>query len=187
MFKALTPNDIFNSAGKTCNVLTYPELSKFKKVDDIFKYGNSLYGLLKPNLPFDDNSCILLYMSKPNFGHWCIINRHQKKGKTTRIDFLDSYGNMIDDQLDFINDDFREDSNQLKAHLSRLLSNAKVPVHFNDVQMQVLDGKISTCGRYVSLFLKHNDLTVEDFVNTLTKSSDIFKIPIDELVTFLTR
>lgn len=185
--KALTPNDIFDIAGKTCNVLKYPELSEFKSIKDIFKKGSSLFSQLRPDLPFDNDSCILLYMSKPNFGHWCTINRYRNKnGSTKRIDFLDSYGDTIDDQLEFIPDEFREESNQLTAHLCKLLAKEKVPIHYNNVQMQVMEGGISTCGRYAALFLKYNDVTVEKFVNGLIGAAKKYNIPIDELVTIMT-
>ena len=185
--KALSPNDIFTIAGKTCNVIKYPDLSEFNSIDDIFQEGNSLYGMIRPDLPFDDDSCIILYMSKPNFGHWCTINRYRnKKGDLRRIDFLDSYGDMIDDQLEFINKDFRGISNQLTAHLCGLLSKEKVPIHYNNIQLQALQGGISTCGRYAALFLKFNNLTVEKFANSLLAASEKYKIPIDQLVTLMT-
>lgn len=185
--KALTPNEIFSIAGKTCNVIKYPDLSEFNSIDEIFEEGNSLYGLMRKDLPFDEDSCIILYMSKPNFGHWCTVNRYRdKNGNTKRIDFLDSYGDMIDDQLDYINNKFRGQSNQLTAHLCKLLDKADVPVHFNNVQLQVFGGNISTCGRYAALFLKHNNMKVENFTNSLLAASEKYKIPIDRLVTLMT-
>jgi len=178
--KALSPSDIFDIAKKTCSVLKYPDLSNFKNIDEIFEEGSSLYQQLKPDYPFDDNTCILLYMSKPNFGHWCTINRYK-----THYDFLDPYGTIIDDQLDHINPDFREESNQERAHLCRLLTKTKKPVHYNDTQLQILDGSTSTCGRYAALFLKFNQVPVERFAQLLIKGAQKGKMTVDDLVTVM--
>lgn len=176
-YKALSPNDIFNIAKKTCNVLKYPDLEKFDNIDQIFEEGSSLYQYLKPEYPFSENTCILLYMSKPNFGHWCTINKYDD-----HYDFLDPYGTVIDDQLDYINKDFRKKSNQEEAHLCKLLKNTDKDVHYNDKRLQKMDGKTSTCGRYAALFLKYNDIPVEKFVKMLKSP----KIDIDDLVTAMT-
>lgn len=178
--KALSPTDIFKIAGKTCNVLKYPELSRFNDINEVFEEGSSLYNHLMPDLPFDENTCILLYMTRPNFGHWCTIKRFDD-----RIDFLDPYGDQVDDQLDFINKKFRDSSNQDRAHLCRLL--LKSPgreVHYNDLPIQLLDSMTATCGRYAALFLKH-DLHVEDFVNQLVDASLKYRVPIDDIVSYI--
>ena len=179
--RALSPSDIFHIAGKTCNVLRYPELSKFNDINEIFEAGSSLYGQILPQYPFDDNTCILLYMTRPNFGHWCTINRYP----SGRLDFLDPYGDLVDDQLEYINKKFKKESHQDKAYLCKLLQKSE-NVHYNDKQIQKLDNETATCGRYAALFLKYNTLHVEQLVNALIQASKKHKISIDDLVTSMT-
>lgn len=185
-YEALSPSDIFNIAKKTCNILKYPDLSRLETIDDIFHEGSSLYNTIRPDLPFDNNTCILLYMTRPNFGHWCTLTRRIENDEVVEYDFLDPYGDVIDDQLEFINKKFRKESNQQRAHLCRLLSTTDIPVHYNDKQLQKLDGKIATCGRYAAIFLKFNQIPVELLANTLIRYSKKYNIDIDDLVTLMT-
>ena len=186
--KALSTADIFDIAKMTCNVLKYPDLKYMNNLNDLFEESSSDYRLLRPHYDFDDNTCILLYMSRPNFGHWCSITRKVDldSGTDMRIDFLDPYGTIIDDQLDFINQDFRDESDQNKAYLCKLLSNFNGDVHYNSIQLQKLDGKSSTCGRYAALFLKYNQIPVERFAELLKKASKKNNISVDDLVTAMT-
>jgi hypothetical protein len=191
--KALSTTDIFDIARKTCNVLKYPDLQQFDSIDDLFEESSSDYQLLRPQYDFDDNTCILLYMSRPNFGHWCSITRkpdnaHDVPSRRggTRLDFLDPYGTIIDDQLDFINPKFRHESSQDQAYLCKLLSDFDGEVHYNNIPLQKLDGKTSTCGRYAALFLKYNQIPVEKFANSLKKASIKHKIPVDDIVAMMT-
>ncbi len=187
--KALSPVDIFRIAEKTCNVLKYPDLKDFEDIDQLFEEGSSLYKYLTPEYDFDNNTCILLYMSHPNFGHWCSISRIPENGRV-KYQFLDPYGTIIDDQLEYIKKEFREESDQDKAYLCKLLLKAidedKADVHYNEKRMQKLDGKTSTCGRYAALFLKYNQVPVEDFAKILMKASKKHKIEVDDLVTAMT-
>ena len=186
--KALSTADIFDIAKMTCNVLKYPDLKYMNDLNDLFEESSSDYRLLRPQYDFDYNTCILLYMSRPNFGHWCSITRKVDldAGTRLRIDFLDPYGTIIDDQLDHINQNFRDESDQNKAYLCKLLSNFNGDVHYNSIQLQKLDGKSSTCGRYAALFLKYNQIPVERFAELLKKASKKSNISVDDLVTAMT-
>lgn len=183
--RPLSVSEIFDIAKKSCNVVPYSEMCSIPNIDYLFDR-NSLYSI-DSEYPFDDNSCIILYLTSDNFGHWCILNRNKER---TSYGFLDSYGEMLDDQLKHIDSKYRHDSNQDANYLSKMLydlvKDDEAKVNYNDVQLQTLNDKIATCGRYVGLFLKHNDLTVEEFANTLSESSSKYGIPIDMLVTMLT-
>lgn len=183
--KPLSVLEIFDIANKSCNVIPYSDMSQFSNIDELFE--ENPYYTIQTEYPYDNNSCIILYLTSDKYGHWCILNRNPER---TLYQFLDSYGEMLDDQLHHIDEKFRDSSNQDKNYLSKLLydlvSNSKTDVHYNDSQMQMLNDKIATCGRYVGLYLKHNQMKVEDFVNTLVKSSDEYQIPLDLLVTMLT-
>lgn len=191
----LGTDEIFKIAGKSCNVFPYADLKYVSDINELFEYDP--FHVLESEYPHDENSCIIIFLTKDYFGHWCILNRiltqFLSKGEIKSkyiYSFLDSYGEMIDDQLNHIDKKYRKLSGQTSNFLSDILYNAVKnnddQVRFNDIKMQVLSNKISTCGRYAALFLKHNDLTVEEFVETLEKAVEKYKYPVDVLVTMLT-
>jgi len=175
--KPTSPYDLFNIAEKSCNVFTYPEITKFKKYKDLFKKGNSEYPLQVP-YPFDDRFCIILYLTGDRCGHWTCVS-YNKSG----INFLDSYGDVVDDQLKHVDMNI---IGQHKKHLINILAASGLPIRYNDMRLQKLSNNIATCGRYCALYLKYNYMTVEDFVNVLRKKSIEYKMTPDELVCKLT-
>jgi len=185
--KPLGVDEIFEIAGKSCNVFPYADLKNVKNIDNLFEYDP--YHAMDSIYPYDPNSCIIIFLTKDYFGHWCILNRIKDKKKFI-YSFLDSYGEMIDDQLKHIDKRYRKLSGQNSNYLSDILYNAvknnNSEVRYNNVEMQVLSDKISTCGRYAALFLKYNEMTVEEFVDTLEQAVRVYGYPIDVLVTILT-
>lgn len=188
--RPLDVTQIFEIAKKSCNIIPYSDMFQISSIDELFS-DNPLYSI-QSEYPKDDNSCIILYLTSKNFGHWCILNKIEDDDKII-YGFLDSYGELLDDQLNHVSEDFKQVSNQEDNYLTTLLYEAiknvpsnKLSVHYNDTQMQMLNDKISTCGRYVALFLKYNYMTVEDYVKTLTEAAEDYNIPIDMLVTMLT-
>lgn len=177
--ESTTPLDIFKIAGKICNLFTYPEIRKFKNINQLFKKGNSSVAELCPiNLPFDKKCCVILYLAGENFGHWCALT---KRGND--INFLDSYGEVIDDQLESVNNNI---PGQDKKYLVKLLNKFRGDVYFNDIQMQKMTQNIATCGRYAGLFLKYDYLPVDKFVDTLMKLAKKNNMTCDELVVVVT-
>lgn len=175
-----TPIDLYKIGGKRCNVFTYPEISKFTSISQLFKKGNSE---LEKNcsllLPFTNKCCIILYLNGPRSGHWTMLNKRKNA-----IDFLDSYGDVIDDQLQYVNKNI---IGQNKKKLIGLLKKYHGDVWYNDIKLQKLSSNISTCGRYCGLYLKYNYMNVDKFCNMLVKCSDNFGITTDQLVCILTK
>lgn len=185
--RPLSVDEIFSISGKSCNVFPYADLKYINNIDELFDYDP--FHIIGTEYPHDENSCIIIFLTKDYFGHWCILNRLLKNKKYI-YSFLDSYGEMIDDQLNHIDEKYKKLSGQSSNFLSDILYNAiknnDDQVRYNNIKMQVLSDKISTCGRYAALFLKYNDMIIEEFVKTLEKAVDKYKIPIDLLVTMLT-
>ncbi len=177
--KPTTPYDMFKIAGKRCNVFTYPEISKFKKYTQLFAKGNSPIPLNDQlnKYPFDDRFCIILYLTGERVGHWTCIS-YNKKG----INFLDSYGDVIDDQLKFVDSDI---IGQNKKYLLNILAKSKIPLYYNDLRLQKYNTNIATCGRYCALYLKFNHMKIDDFMKMLAKESKKYKMTPDELVCAL--
>ena len=139
----LSGQDIHDIVGEEIPIVTSSELQEVSSLFDVFKGGNK---------------ALVLYDSQNTgdtiMGHWCCI-LWNKDG----ISFYDPYGDFIDDQLDFINQDYRIETNQIKGALSRLIYNSPFKkIHYNPHKHQNINNKDSaTCGRHCSLFLKYGE------------------------------
>ncbi len=197
MEKSLTASEIFEIAGKCCNVFTYPEFKYFINSPiklDIFKKNNNLNLSWetelaeKKGLPFDNNFIVIIYLSKPNYGHWCGLKRIKIKGGYS-YNFLDSYGIIPDDQLDLINVKFRKKSDQIRRWLTEYLYKylgKNDEFRYNDKMMQKVGPKIATCGRYIAAYLFFNNMFVEDFIKFLESLTFKTGLDFDHVITYLT-
>lgn len=173
--------DIFNIAGKVCNMFVYEQLEDIESIPCLFENNHVFDCVIGDSLPYTPNSCLLLYRTNENMGHWCVLNR--SKG---RYDFLDSYGDVPDDQLEHIDEDFRFQSNQIRRHLTNLLDNARNTIHYNSKQLQEYSTDVSTCGRYAAMFIKYNGLPVEKFCKMIANDAKKLNMNTDEYVTVFT-
>ena len=147
---SLSGQDIMKLMKDKTKIISYKEINKFKSIDEL------LY-------PF--NSVFILYESKKNSGHWTVLFKLHKK----EIEFFDSYGLNIDDELKFINKEFRKNSNQLKTLLTRLLLKDfnKYIIHYNNYQFQKFNSNIATCGRWCIFRLLNKKLYINEFYNKI--------------------
>ena len=176
--KPTTPYELFAIADKKCNIFTYPEITRFKSYKDLFKYGNSPIPMIDDGLPFDDRFCIILYLTGEKTGHWtCLANNRYG------INFLDSYGDVIDDQLKHVDQNI---IGQNKKYLIDLLAKSKKTIYYNDLQLQRLNENIATCGRYCALYFKYNYMNVDDFIKKLLIKAKEYNISPDLTVCILT-
>lgn len=174
--------DIFNIAGKMCNVFTYPEIRQFKDINQLFKMGNSpIEQEISLELPFDKTSVVILYKSGPNFGHWTMV-----KKVDDGYHFLCSYGTIVDDVLQFSDPEFNYQIGQDKNYLGGLLAKSGKSIYYNHNPLQAVDDDIATCGLYCALFLKHDNLSVDDFAELIKKVGDEYKMSNDMVVALLT-
>ena len=81
------------------------------------------------------------------------------------ITYFNSYGSYLDGPLDYIPQDFADETKQKFPYLTKLLSESDYEIHYNDVQLQVMDGKSATCGRWVGWFFRQSKAgkTIEQF------------------------
>lgn len=162
---ALSGNDIYNACENNIKILKYNQLKNFNNIDDVFN-------------PY--NAVALLYEIKPNYGHWVLILRHPKS-KT--IEFFDSYGMFIDDQLEHINMDFRKESGQKFITLSKLLAESNYKVIFNHSKVQSKKKNVSSCGRHLCLRYLLRDIPLRKYIKII--KSDGYNDS-DDVVTYLT-
>jgi hypothetical protein len=109
------------------------------------------------------NMVLIIYRSREDFGHWCGIFRSKD---LRRVTYFNSYGAYIDKALDYIPEEFRDVSQQNFPFLLKLLNESSYEIHYNDIQLQVMDGKSATCGRWVGWFFHCSKMgkSIEEFV-----------------------
>jgi len=129
------------------------------------------YNIL-PKLPI-----ILLYEIKKGFGHWVTILRTPEG-----IEHFDSYGFVPDDELSFVPEYFKYESNQNYKYLLNLLYESGEQINYNPYPLQKGDNT-ATCGRWAVLRNLFNYLTTDQFAKMINKTSKQLNITSDELVS----
>ena len=157
-------NDILKDKTK---ILTYQYLNKIDNINE----------LLEPYKNF-----ILLYLSKPKFGHWVCVLKHPD-----RIEFFDPYGGTYepDVELDEIDNHIKKITNQDFPYLSQLIYDSRYPVEFNNYQFQQYGDDIQTCGRHCIMRVLLKDLLLDDYYEFMNELSRKFNINFDQIVTIV--
>lgn len=166
--EALSTSDVYELMGGKTKILTYPLLKQYTNINSLLN-------------PYDN--CIILYLTKEKFGHYCCVAKRNGK-----ICFFDSYGGnkKPDEQLDSINPHFRLKSNQDYPYLTKLLYEAKEPVEYNEYQYQAKGPSIATCGRHCITFIK-SGLDIDKYNKYINKLANKYNMNYDDLVSFLTQ
>lgn len=153
--------------GKT-KILTYKQLPQFDNINE----------LLEPYKNF-----IMLYMSQPNYGHWCCVIKHPD-----RIEFFDPYGdpNIPDEELNQISNKVKEITNQNYPYLTKLLYESGLPIEYNNYQFQEHDRNIKTCGRQCIVRVLFKNLLLDDYYELMTQLCNKLNMNYDQLVTYIT-
>jgi len=126
---SLSADDIKRFLNNKIRVIVYRDLSKFQNIDQI----------LDPH-----DGCIILYETEHGYGHWTLLMR-------TRwgIEFFDSYGVRIDDQIDQIRQNYRDIKGQIYPHLTAMILNSGYDhIISNNVPLQKKSMDVQTCGRW---------------------------------------
>lgn len=161
--KALSNDEISRLLDGRVKILTYPELSRYKNIDQLL----SPYGC-----------AIILYQTKKNFGHWIALI---KQGRNV-IEHFDSYGIKPDNELKFVKYNMRRELGQDYPHLTYLLYHSPYRLSYNQYHLQKMKKNISTCGRWSVARCILKDIPLDQFV-------DLFKMKgysPDDVVTMLT-
>ena len=167
---SLSSDDILNFINGKANLVFYPEIKKYKNIDELL----GPYG-----------ACIILYLTKEDpglYGHWCCIF----KQNNNTIQFFDPYGDPVDSGLDYdMSDYFRLKYGLNIPLLSYLLYKAydKYDIKYNEIPFQEEKRDVNTCGRHCLCRLLLRDL--DEYEYELFMNSSKYKP--DELVTLLTQ
>lgn len=160
--KSLSNYDITKLCGDI-NVVTYQNLYKYETLDD----------LLGKN-----NACVILYQTNKNYGHWVAII----KINDNLVEHFDSYGIFPDDELNFVPDYLKKETNQDYRYMTRLLSESPYKLSYNEYKLQNRSSKIATCGRWVSCRIIMRHLPLSKFIKIFKDK----KFTPDFIVTLLT-
>lgn len=168
---AYSDKDIKRLLDDDVRILRYPELAQCTSLEDILQ-GSSC-------------ACIL-YMTKDNFGHWTALIKNPG-GQPYSCEVFDPYGMVPDEELKYIDDDYRVKSNQVRKHLSHILAqdyergNIK-DIYYNRTQLQKEKNGINTCGRWCAIRCFLKTIPLEYFVKLFMNQT----LPPDMLVTYMT-
>jgi hypothetical protein len=163
--KSLSNSDILNGTYGKAKLYTYPQLSKFKTLDDAFDGCDSI---------------VLLYLQTPNYGHWCCLN----KINNNLVEFFDPYGYVIDSELKWVNKKTRKELKQECPNLSKLLIKSRYQLSYNEYEFQSEKKDINTCGRHCIIRICYRKIPLETY-KKMFKSVIKMGNP-DDIVTILT-
>ena len=154
---------------KDAKILTYSELSNYKKIEEL--------------LPIHKSYFILLYpVQSESSGHWVSLTRY---GRT--VEYFDSYGKKPDEPLTW------GKYNNVHRRLSELLNNTKLRVDYNNIDFQNnKDVTISTCGAYavfriLTMIEMNADLEKNNIILKTLKETNVDKSYDDIVVEFINK
>jgi len=146
-------------------IITYPELSKFNSIDEL--------------LPNDKTYAIILYQDSPNKGHWVAVLKYNNL-----YEYFDSYGNKIDDPLNWISLGIRKELDQTTPYLSNLLKGKSTK--WNNKKFQRESPEVSTCGRHCVFRIlnnEENNINLNEYKKIMEKMKKETGMDYDEIVS----
>jgi hypothetical protein len=154
--------------------LSLDELQSIVPNAIIMKYGELQRFSRLPRLPL-----ILLYETKPDFGHWvCILETPEG------IEHFDSYGVLPDNELKWVPNWLAEKTGQnVKRLLKMLFDESELSgkkINYNAYHFQGKD--TSVCGRWCAFRIFLGYLTNEQFHNVVMNACKKFRLSPDKLV-----
>lgn len=153
----LNGDQIEELAGDGSRVLIYPELYKYKSIEELFSNG------IKKNL--------ILYLQDKQgndySGHWVALTKHNDI-----VTFMDPYGIIPDNQIDWNPKDKQKRLNQDENYLTRLLhdySRRGGIVEYNEMRFQKRGSNINTCGRHAGIWSRFHEVPLVIYQNMFKK------------------
>jgi len=132
----------------------------------------------------DKGSLVILYKSKPDFGHWTAIIKTPEG-----IEFFDSYGDKPEGAKKGVPKSFLIESNQYRNKLADLLYDAssQFQINFNNHKLQKEGKDIATCGKHVISRILNRDLTIDQYNKWLKNNAKRNKISTDKVADIIYR
>ena len=146
------------------NIVIYPDLIKYNSIDELLgKIG----------------ACILLYMTNKNFGHWTLLFKRDRDN----LEFFDSYGTLIDDEIKKLNYESGVQLNDFHALSIMILSSPYKNLICSRTQLQCWNPMVQTCGRWCVVRYLMKDMDIDDFISFFYKFNKNIR---DAIVTLMT-
>lgn len=157
--KSFSGKDILDAVNGKTKIIVYNQLFSMGSLQNLF---------------YPHNCFVLLYETRPNYGHWVCVIKHNKN----LIEFFDAYGYFIDDQINFIKD------KNFKPFpiLSELLYNSGCKIIYNNIRLQKLKKDIASCGRHVAMRINLRHLPLNKYVELIQSAN----MDADDVTTYLT-
>lgn len=171
---SLSDTEVMNLINNEGKLVLYPDMIKYKNINE----------LLGPH-----GACVLLYESRPSYGHWCAVF---KTNNPNEIEFFNSYGDSSkhegfpDGTMKFIPEDFAKISNQNHTYLADLMYNSSYKLSYNQYIFQGEGKGIKTCGRHVACRLRMRNLSLDEYHKKIMSWCKELNITPDEVVTLWT-
>ena len=162
----ISDQDILRKLHGNTRIIFYEDLNRYEDIIPLL----------------DRGSLVILYTSKPNYGHWTALVKTPEG-----IEYFDPYGESIDEAKRNVNRTFLKQTNQHRNRLAELLYRASksIPIHFNDHKLQERSKSISTCGKHVINRILHKYFTIDEYNKLLQDvSKELNKTP-DEIVNII--
>lgn len=172
---ALSDKQIMNAINGDANLVLNPDMHKYTSIEELLgRHG----------------ACIILYESKPSYGHWtCVF-----KVSPSELEFFNSYGDdginhegIPDAMLSYIPESFRDASNQNHTYLAKLMYDSKYNLSYNQYRFQKDGTGIKTCGRHVACRLNMRNQSLDNYYRTLKKYCNELNTDFDGVVSYLTK
>lgn len=144
MMRPTSRNDIQYMLDNKGKVIEYKDLDKFNNIEELLEPYMSVV-ILDPN------------PSDPETGHWtCLFTN----SGTNHLQFFNSYGSYIDEDIKEYNNDVFHRSEQFNPTLLTLILNSRYAdnMHYNDTPYQSTDVATNCCGLWVVARLKNKHL-----------------------------
>lgn len=153
---SLSDTDIHQILGKNVSIVAYPDLIKYKRIEELFT---------------TSNNCIIFFeedIQNGNLvGHWEAICK-----KDNTIQFFDSYGLAPDMCRKWLSEQKLIQLKENKPLLGALLNRAEddgYEILWNQHQYQSYKKDISTCGRHSCCFILNGDLRDDNYLRFMNQ------------------
>ena len=147
----LTGEDIKKLAGNGALILTYPELYKYKSIQQLFSQGIK--------------KVVILYLQESTNtyqrGHWCLLTKNNNT-----VSFFDSYSYMPDSEIKWNDKEKREELNQDTNYLTKLLyefAKKGGKVEYNEMRFQKKGAERNTCGRHAGVRARFYEVPLKTY------------------------
>ena len=146
--KPLSDSDLRHILGNGTKIIEYSELASVPSLSHL--------------LPKPTDSCIILYETKQNSGHWTALLRYRNI-----FEFFDPYGLVPDKELLWVPAQKRKLLNQSEPYLTHLLERSGSQWIYNKRRFEKMNSTINTCGHHCAhriYQLAHRNLDLKDYI-----------------------